>query len=145
MAALDHPPHVTLAVYDSVSDRQLSESLRSVFHVHPPIQLRFSKLAFFETPELVFRAAPDRSENLLHVHSAIHERIDPRLCRSHYRPGLWVPHCTLATDVSADNKEEAIALAAETIEPFEVLFDTAECVEFYPIRIIEECPLSMEH
>ena len=58
MAALDHPPHVTLAVYDSVSKRQLSESLRSVFGVCPPILLRFTKLAFFETPELVFWAAP---------------------------------------------------------------------------------------
>jgi hypothetical protein len=60
-----------------------------------------------------------------------------------YQPGVWVPHCTLATQVTADNKEEAIALAAETIEPFEVLFDKAECVEFYPIRIIEECSLTM--
>jgi hypothetical protein len=51
----------------------------------------------------------------------------------------------VATQVSASNREEAIALATETIEPFEVLFDTAECVEFYPIRTIEECSLSTEH
>jgi 2'-5' RNA ligase len=143
MVALDHPSHVTLAVYDSIPECRLSEALRSVFGVHPPIRLRFNKLAFFETPELVFWAAPERSEHLLHAHSAIHELIDPSLCRSHYQPGVWVPHCTLATQVTAGNKEEAIALATETIEPFEVLFDKAECVEFYPIRIIEECPLTM--
>ena len=142
MASLNHLPHVTLAVYDSIPERQLSGALRSVFGSHPQIRLRFSKLAFFETPELVFWAAPDRSEALLHAHAAIHELIDPRLFRYHYQPGIWVPHCTLATDVSADNKEESIALAAETIEPFEVLFDKAECVEFYPIRTIEECSLS---
>ncbi|HYP37144.1 MAG TPA: 2'-5' RNA ligase family protein [Stellaceae bacterium] len=143
MVALDHPPHVTLAVYDSIPERQLSEVLRSVFGVHPPLRLRFNKLAFFEMPELVFWAAPEQSEQLLHAHSAIHELIDPWLCRSHYQPGVWVPHCTLATQVTAGNKEEAIALAAGTIEPFEVLFDKAECVEFYPIRTIDECALSM--
>jgi hypothetical protein len=117
--------------------------LRSVFGVHPPLRLRFNKLAFFETPELVFWAAPARSGHLLHAHAAIHELIDPCLCRSHYESGVWVPHCTLAIQVTAGNKKEAIALAAETIEPFEVLFDKAECVEFYPIRIIEECSLTM--
>ena len=73
MVALDHPPHVTLAVYDSIPERQLSEVLRSVFGVHPPLRLRFNKLAFFEMPELVFWAAPEQSEQLLHAHSAIHE------------------------------------------------------------------------
>jgi 2'-5' RNA ligase len=143
MLDLDHPPHVTLAVYDSIPERQLSEALRSVFGVHPPFRLRFHKLAFFETPELVFWAAPEKSEHLLHAHAAIHELIDPCLCLSHYQPGVWVPHCTLATQVTAGDKEKAIAVAAETIEPFEVLFDKAECVEFYPIRIIEECSLTM--
>jgi hypothetical protein len=39
--------------------------------------------------------------------------------------------------------EEAIALAAGTIERFAVLFDKAECVGFYRIRIIDESALSM--
>ncbi len=143
MLALNHPPHVTLAVYDSIPERQLREALRFAFGVHPPVRLRFDKIAFFEAPELVFWAAPEGSEPLLHAHSAIHELIDPRLCRSHYQPGVWVPHCTLATQVTAANEAEAMALAAEAIEPFEVIFDKAECVEFYPIRTIEECSLTM--
>jgi hypothetical protein len=79
----------------------------------------------------------------LHAHSAIHALIDPSFCRSHYQPGVWVPHGTLATQVTAGNMEEAIALSAGTIEPFAVLFDKAECVEFYGIRIIDESVLSM--
>jgi 2'-5' RNA ligase len=101
MLDLDHPPHVTLAVYDSIPERQVSEALRSVFGVHPPLRLKFHKLAFFETPDLVFWAAPEKSEHLLHAHAAIHELIDPCLCLSHYQPGVWVPHCTLATQVTA--------------------------------------------
>ena len=37
--------------------------------------------------------------------------------------------------------DQAKALAARKIEPFEVVFNTADCVEFYPVRIIEEAPL----
>jgi hypothetical protein len=117
MATLNHLPHVTLAVYDSIPERQLSGALRSVFGSHPQIRLRFSKLAFFETPELVCWAAPDRSEALLHAHAAIHELIDPRCVAI----TTGFPLHAGKIDVSADNKEEVIALAAETIEPFEVL------------------------
>jgi 2'-5' RNA ligase len=84
MVALDHPPHVTLAVYDSIPERELSEVYRPVFGVHPLLRLQFNKLAFFPAPELVFWAAPEQSEHLVHAHSAIHQLIDPSLCRSHY-------------------------------------------------------------
>jgi hypothetical protein len=142
MAALDHPPHVTLTVYDRIPVRELIAALRSVFDGHPPIPLRFTKLAIFETPEPIIWAAPERSEPLLRAHDAIHRLIDPCLCWSHYTPQAWIPHCTLATQVTANARKEAITAAAEAIEPFEVVFDKAECVEFYPIRIIEERSLS---
>ena len=58
IAVLNHPPLVTLAVYDSIPERQLRDALHSAFCAHTHIRLRFSKLAFFETPELVFWAAP---------------------------------------------------------------------------------------
>jgi 2'-5' RNA ligase len=141
MAALDYPPHVTLAVYDGIPEHQLRETLRSVFLAHRPLSLRFSKLAFFEEPQLVFWAAPDASEALLNVHAAIHRLVEPSLCREYYRPHAWAPHCTLATQVSTANKEKATALAAKKIQPFEVVFDQADCVEFHPVRIIEECVL----
>jgi 2'-5' RNA ligase len=130
-----------LAIYDDIPENRLRETLRSVFRAHPPLRLRFSKLACFEQPQLVFWAAPDESESLLNVHAAIHQVVEPSLCREHYRPKAWTPHCTLATRVSAANTGKAIALAAEKIEPFEVLFNKADCVEFHPLRIIEDCTL----
>jgi 2'-5' RNA ligase len=141
MVALDYPPHVTLAIYDIISTGELRETLRAAFGGCPPIRLRFDRLAYFEQPQLVFSAAPEPSESLLHVHAAIHTLIDPSLCREHYRPGAWVPHCTLATNVSANNRHEARALADKKIEPFDVIFDKADCVEFMPVRIIEEYAL----
>src|SRR5262249_53369483 len=134
-------PHVTLAVYDSIPEDQLSDALRYELGAFPPFRLRFAKLAHFESPQLIFWATPEASELLSRGHTAIHRRIDPTLCREHYRPDRWTPHCTLATKVTAANKARAVALMEKGIEPFDVVFDRADCVEFHPVRIIDECIL----
>ena len=142
MARLNYPPHITLAVYDRIDERQLRCTLTTVFAGHGALRLRFNKLAFFGAPKLVFWANPEPSEPLLRAHTAIHRFIEPALCQEYYRPGAWAPHCTIATEVTADNRAPAAALAAETIEPFDVIFDAADCVEFLPVRVIEECALT---
>jgi 2'-5' RNA ligase len=141
MLALDYPPHVTLAVYEGVSADQLCNVLRSELGTFPAFRLKFTKLACFETPQLVFWAAPEASELLSRAHAAVHRRIDPTLCREHYRPDRWVPHCTLATNVTDASRARAIALTEQGIEPFDVIFDRADCVEFHPVRIVDECIL----
>src|SRR5215469_4711201 len=107
MVALDYPPHVTLAIYDNVSTGELRRTLRAVFGGCASIRLRFDRLAYFKRPQLVFWAAPEPSKSLRDVHAAIHGLIDPSLCREHYRPGAWAPHCTLATDISPGNTRQA--------------------------------------
>lgn len=141
MPALGYPPHVTFAVYDTISETRLRDALRLAFARRPPIRLRFSKLSYFEAPDLVFWAAPDSSDALLQVHAALHRSIEPSLCHAHYRPTDWIPHCTLATDVSPAKKTAAIARASRAIDPFEVVFDAADCAEFYPVRVIDEASL----
>jgi 2'-5' RNA ligase len=141
MAALNYPPHVTLAVYDSIAEDQLRNALRGVLGTAPPFRLKFTRLAVFDSSELVFWAAFEASEPLWRAHAAIHRHIDPALCREHYRPHAWTPHCTLATKVTAANKARAMALAERGIDPFDVVFDRADCLEFHPVRIIDECIL----
>jgi 2'-5' RNA ligase len=58
MLAFDYPPHVTLAAYESVPEDRLSDTLRSELGAFPPFRLTFTRLAFFENPQLVFWAAP---------------------------------------------------------------------------------------
>ena len=75
MLAMGYPPHVTLAVYDVISEDQLREALHSELSSHIPLRLKF---AFFERPQLVFWAAPESSESLFRAHAAVHRCIDPR-------------------------------------------------------------------
>jgi 2'-5' RNA ligase len=141
MAALNHPPHITLAIYDRIGEDHLRGGMHQIMAGQSPFRLRFSAIARFEQPSLVFWAAPDPSARLLQIHASLHRLIDPALCRQHYRPGNWVPHCTLATDVTDANRSVARYVAARPFEPFDIVFDSADCVEFVPVRLIDEVVL----
>jgi 2'-5' RNA ligase len=137
----NYPPHITLAIYDNIPFADLRDALRHVFSGQPALHLRFTRIATFEQPSLVFWAAPELSEALNRAHASLHRLIDPALCHEHYRPNTWAPHCTLAMSLPSQAVSEARALAARTMQPFDVKFETADCVEFHPIQVIEECTL----
>jgi 2'-5' RNA ligase len=137
MAALNYPPHLTLAVYDDVAPERLRSVVGEAFAEAPPLRITFTRLDYFDDP-LVLWAGPSPSAALAIAHLRVHERIDPGLCQPHYRPGAWVPHCTLGTRISPEHREKAVAFAARPIPAFEVIFDVADCVSFPPVVVIEE-------
>lgn len=141
MIALDYPPHITFAIYDEIDTDKLERTLRKVFRDQCGLRLAFDRICYFEHPLLVLWAAPADISTLLPLHKAIHDHIDASLCRSHYRPGVWIPHCTLATQIRADQRTDALSFTNKPIEPFEVLFDTADCIAFKLIQVINECTL----
>jgi 2'-5' RNA ligase len=140
MAALNYPPHLTLAVYDDVPPVQVRDALREAFAGRSALRLTFTRLRFFDDP-LVLWAEPLPSADLTSAHAKVHALIDPRHCHPHYRPGAWVPHCTLGTQILLKYREEALALATHSIPTFEVVFDVADCVSFAPVAVMAEQPL----
>ena len=141
MAALNYPPHITFAIYDDIQADRLCQALEHVFSGRPALRLLIDRIGFFEDPAFLLWAAPTETADLLTLHSAIHDQIERFLCRPHYRPGTWVPHCTLAMEVRDDRRDDAVSFAAEPIDPVEVLFDTADCISFPPVQMIKELVL----
>ena len=140
MVDLDYPPHLTLAVYDNHPRVQAGAVLRQAFAGRSALCLTFTRLRFFDDP-LVLWAEPSPSADLTSAHARVHACIDPQLCHPHFRPGVWVPHCTLGMGILAKHREEAIALADRPIPSFEVVFDVADCVSFAPVVVVAEQPL----
>jgi 2'-5' RNA ligase len=140
MATLGYPPHVTLAIYDDIPPDRLRAVLRDVFAGAPALRLTFTRLRIFDDP-LVLWAEPSLSAALAAAHARVHARIDPPLCHPHYRPGTWVPHCTLGTGIPARHRGEAEAFAARPMPAFAVVFDVADCVSFPPVAVLDEQPL----
>lgn len=77
------------------------------------LRLNFRRIRWFAGPPLVLWAEPTADETLAKLHASISAAIDPVHCRPHYRPGFWMPHCTLGMRVVDRQRNGAIAYATE--------------------------------
>lgn len=77
MAALDYPPHITLAIYDEIDLEQVQQATSLAFNQQKVIQLRFESLSSFDNMPLVLWAVPNPSGELQSAFNAIHRSIDP--------------------------------------------------------------------
>ena len=140
MRALGYAPHFTFAIYDTddVSEAARANAIECAARGASELRLRFDRIGVFEGPPLVLWADPGPQNALLQMHKAIHDLIDPTLCRPHYRPGLWVPHCTLGMNI----RQECRAEATEFVQSFrggvEAVFDVIDCVTFPRLRVTAE-------
>ena len=139
MESMQYPPHLTFAIYDEIQREKLFAGLAAAVECLGSITVGFKSLGYFRAPYgIVLWAAPELPQAVLDAHASIHSTIDQELCRSNYRPGNWIPHCSLATAISNDREDEAIAIAERPIEPFEVTFDAADCASFMPVQVLKE-------
>lgn len=136
MAALGYAPHITLAIYDEIDAGTLSELAERLARDWPVQHLRFRAVRHFEGPPHVLWAEPDSARDLYAMHQAIHESIDPERCRPHYRPGAWVPHCTLAMAIPDARLRPALSWADSRRIDVCASFGSIDCVAFPPVEIL---------
>jgi len=136
MQSLAYPPHISIAVYETIEPDRLVEAFETVFDLCPVLPVTFDRIKTFDAENLILWAAPRPCPGLARLAEALHTAIDPKLCAPHYRPGAWRPHCTLATAIRPEYAGAARAFARRKLEPFTVRFDAADCVDFPPVRIL---------
>ncbi|MBX5157990.1 2'-5' RNA ligase family protein [Rhizobium sp. NZLR8] len=142
MRALNYPRHLTLAVYQELASDRLAEAFERVFRTRSTVTVNFSGASYFENEFIVLWARPIADDALFQLHAALHQEIDPACCHEHYRPGNWVPHCTVAAKVPKAKSEIAINWANENRMQFAVNFDAADCVRFPPVELMSEIALT---
>jgi len=112
----DNRPHVTFAAAGTIPVRARATLKTDLALLSLPALWLYT-LGAFATGNTLFLGAITDTE-LLAVHSAVHDALagkvrDPL---ADYLPGAWVPHCTLAQDVTADQLVTAFA-AIHPVEP----------------------------
>ncbi len=143
MKAMQYPPHFTLAIYNDIRLPDLFAGFESALDSLSRMTIRFESLGYFEAPDaIIMWAAPILPKQLFAAHARIHSTIDPSICRKNYRPDVWVPHCSLATSIELDRKDEVLAIVDQSIEPVEVTFDVADCASFMPVNVLREALLN---
>lgn len=116
------PPHVTLGGVTGVEDDTLPALLAEVTRVADsvaPLPAHFPTIGAFPGDAAVLFLAPVVRTDLM----TAHQRIDRLLAATGgdvlalYRPGKWVPHCTLAMDLTTADLGAAIGALTDGALP----------------------------
>jgi hypothetical protein len=118
-----HAPHISLAVADQLDPAAVAAALVGQ-PVAPPLRLEFQYVGQFVGRVLWLGPSPS-AELLAH-----HATVDSRLVAAGikvddlYRPGRWVPHCTLSMRVPRPMIGDAVRLCLEVL-PIQATLNSA--------------------
>ncbi|HEY0636460.1 MAG TPA: 2'-5' RNA ligase family protein [Pseudonocardiaceae bacterium] len=103
-------PHVTLAVAGDIP-RRTRDALRADLALLSVPRLWLYTLGTFPGEENALFLGAVVDTELLAVHSAAHDALAGRVKQpwAHYLPGAWVPHCTLAREVTGEELARGFA------------------------------------
>ena len=110
-------PHVSLSVCDEVSVPEFDGLLKDWVPSLPRVTLELSHLGRFPETQVVFLGVAPTKE-LVEAQEACHLLLN-RISHSvwdHYKPGQWVPHCTLGMPIP----DESVSVALEVSRAFEL-------------------------
>lgn len=136
-------PHISLAVFQELEIDGFLPGLHAFAASHRPLSLIFHAVRVFPTAEGVVYLAPALTPRLLQLHAEFHATLDSLGLRSSplYRPDAWVPHCTLAMQVSPGSIGAAVEIAQQAgFGPAQL--QEIGVVEFPPVRPIRRHPLA---
>jgi 2'-5' RNA ligase len=141
MPDLGYPPHVTLAVYDTLRADVATVALDRIFEGASRMAVTLTGVATFGTGSGVLYAALDASQELLRLQAATVAAIG-EACHPHYRTESWTPHCTLATGVDDRDLHRAKGILEKHWRPLTGTFEDAALVEFAPVAEIKRWELA---
>ena len=120
-------PHITLAIVNTPYPEQAAARLRTPLANVSGLPVSMTSLGFFLTNKAPAYLAVAPTTALLRLHDSVHSALGAMETWSYYRPGNWMPHCTLAMDVACQTTvAEALG---ETPLPIHAVVGSAHLVE----------------
>lgn len=126
-------PHLTLGAGRDRRVREEEAAFRAIGESVAGEAILFSSIGAFPGEPCVLFLAPIVTDALLALHRRADEVLQeasPALAQL-YRPGRWVPHCTVADRLTNGQLLEAIAIAAAFPMPLTATLSGVE-VHWYP-------------
>ncbi len=110
--------HITIASYNAVPEQEMIDGLTQFYNCIPRVDLELTNLGtFLESRTLFISPAP--TPDLIHLHQAYHhafQKFDDG-AGSLYKPGNWVPHCTIASRLEGESLTQAFSYCSEKLSP----------------------------
>lgn len=135
-------PHISLAVFDKIDPEQLTDVLIDIAHETPAFEVDLAAVGSFPGQEGVLFLVPTVSTELIRLHEYFHNRLHSMgiECNPYYRPGNWVPHCTVASDLPDSLIEAGFDIARKSAVFGRAQVNSVGLVSFRPVREISNHP-----
>lgn len=143
-------PHVTLIAADEVDRSRLDRFLQDFAARTRPLVVRFASFGIFpNSPAVpvssgVVFLAPVVTRSLVELHRRFCQEVGAFVThpREYYRPDHWVPHCTLAMDLSPDAIAPTFEVCRDLALPLDASLVEIDLIEFRPVRHLASFPLA---
>lgn len=111
-------PHLTLAIWEDLDPDLVLDDLRDFAKTHRAFPVTFSTVATFGVKSGTVFLGPVFTPPLIIVHDQLYRIFSEvrELSEGLYRPGSWVPHCSLTIGLPSDSMPEALLTCLEIIE-----------------------------
>jgi 2'-5' RNA ligase len=138
---LGYPPHVTLAILpDTCEEARLAAVVGDCAARWTRHEVRIAGFGWFVAPSPVLYLAAIATEDLLRLQRAVAEALGDLPRDSHYCPGAWVPHVTLAKGAPAGTPGwagRALDLLAPLLPPdWRTVAERLDLVRFRPVAVL---------
>ncbi len=137
-------PHITLAIYEELECKPCENELLKITSKTSSLSIQLTHLGLFTNPDPVIFAAPLATKSLLDFHSDLQVKLadDGKNSWDLYKPGNWVPHCTLAMGYQLQHQAEIIRLCQALPFPMHVHAVQMGVVNFKPVKNLFNCDFS---
>jgi 2'-5' RNA ligase len=139
-------PHVSLAIYQELNIRVFRPRLQDFSKQKGSLNVSLASIGMFTTEYPVVFLAPTVTDDLLSFHKEFHDyfREFDGAAWDYYRPGKWVPHCTLAMNLSDEMVGKAIEITRRFSLPIRGALDRIGVLEFSPNKQLFEYEMISE-
>jgi len=139
-----YPPHVTLAVWDSPDATFMAPGIEKIVAQAPPVRAVIESAGLFLHDGGAVYLAPTVTSELLELHRAVCGVLAEQNAnvREYYKPGWWIPHCTLAIGLPPERLPDAISVSREIALPGSSSFAELGIGRFPPGERLYTFPLA---
>ncbi len=135
---LGSAPHISLAVFDNIEVGPFSEAVSAFARNLEPLPIHLNALGVFCHEKSVLFIAPVVTRQLLKLHEDFHRAFAAfnKSCWDYYRPGNWVPHVTLAMNLTAAALSTAIGKLTPLWRERDTMLNSVRFISFPPFHLI---------
>lgn len=136
MLSPGYHPHITLGICNRIDDEQLWPALSALAVQTQPLPILLSHIGIFHGPDGVVFFGATVTQPLLDLHKAFHRVFAPFAHEQwqYYLSGQWVPHCTVAFDLTPEGISRAISICLRIRLPLQARLCSLKVAEILPDR-----------